>query len=259
MRNCFPNRPWPFLAVIALLLASPAFGQPSDPAPAATKAPEDTGHAELPEVPRRQYPSFPLPTPAEARIEEALNALITVNWADKPLSEALDELEERDGIEIWIDKQALNDEQLDLDPTINLSLNAVSLRGCLQRILEPIGLTSVIEDEVLKITTDKKLNSRPVTRIYPISDFVDTAEDAAELLETIECGLGISRVGNGAPRMAVSARMKTLTVRESPRIQQKVQDLLLALRDAQPQLRPVVPVEERRPEGETHEPDRRKI
>src|SRR5205807_2433654 len=99
-------------------------------------------------------------------------------------------------------------------------------------ILEPLGLVWVIEDEVLKITSQEVLDTKKVTRVYPVSDLFESSEEAKQLLETVQCGLGLASAQGEIPRFVVSTRLKTLTVRDSYAVQSKVQELLLALRDA---------------------------
>jgi hypothetical protein len=181
----------------------------------------------------RTVPSFPKPTVLEANILHSLNAATHVDWLDKPLEAALNDLEELHGIDIWINKQALQDEGVGTDQQVTLRLKGTPLRSCLKLLLEPLGLVYVIEDQVMKITTVSALQHRTVTRVYPVGDLCATADEAKQLLETLECGLGLPRDKEGTPRLVVSAKMKTLTVRDSYVIQEKVQELILALRDAQ--------------------------
>jgi hypothetical protein len=59
-----------------------------------------------------------------------------------------------------------------IDEPINRTLSGITLRSAMKIILEPLGLTYIIEDEVMKITTiiaaDEKLSSR----VYPVGDLV---------------------------------------------------------------------------------------
>lgn len=181
----------------------------------------------------RTVPSFPRPTAAEAKILQSLGDPADVDWTDKPLEEALNDLEDMHGIEIWIDKQSLQDEGIGTDQQVTLQLKGTPLRSCFKLLLEPLGLVYAIEDEVLKITTTTTHATTSVTRVYPVGDLCATADDAKQLLETLECGLGLPRDKAGIPRLVISAKMKTLTVRDSYVVQEKVQELILALRDAQ--------------------------
>ncbi len=175
--------------------------------------------------------SFPLATETEARIARVLDAPANVDLIDVELENALHQLKKQYDIEIWLDKRAISEGGLDIDQKITLAVKRVSLRSCLKLILEPLGLTTVIEDEVLKITTTAALANHITTRIYPIADLCATKDDATELLQTLECGLGKPENGDPKYHLVVSARLKSLTVRESYVVHQQVQTLLDALRD----------------------------
>ena len=81
-------------------------------------------------------------------------------------------LEELHHIEIIIDEVALTDEGITLDKNVDLVLSGITLRSALRLLLEPLGLTYVIEDEVMKITTQTKADEKMSTRVYPVADLV---------------------------------------------------------------------------------------
>lgn len=190
----------------------------------------------------RSVPSFPRPTAAEARILLKLAESTSVDWTDKSFEEAVNDLEAQHGVEIWLDKQAMQDQGIDTEQQVTLKMKDISLRTCLRLTLEPLGLVYVIEDEVMKITSQVAHGTKMTTRVYPVGDLCETPAEAKELLETIECGLGISRRTGDGPRYVISSKMKTLTVRDSYTAQEKVQELILALRDAQAANNPAQPV-----------------
>lgn len=111
-------------------------------------------------------------TPNERRIQRALSETTEVSFTDNPLEEALNYLEDLHHIEIWLDKQALQDEGVNSDQQVNLVLSGISLRSALRLMLEPLGLTYLIEDEVMKITTQAKADEKMSTRVYPVADLV---------------------------------------------------------------------------------------
>lgn len=211
------------LVVGFALTGSNAYGQKTDE--------EIIANAELFEA--RTVPSFPKPGAVEAKILHSLGDPVDVDWQDKPLEEALNDLENLHGLEIWIDKQSLQDEGIGTDQQITLRLKGTSLRACLKLMLEPLGLVYVIEDQVMKITAASALHTKTVTRIYPVGDLCATVDEAKQLLETLECGLGLPRDKSETARLVISAKLKTLTVRDSYVMHEKVQELILALRDAQ--------------------------
>lgn len=111
-------------------------------------------------------------TPNEKRIQKALTETTEVSFTDNPLEEALNYLEDLHHIEIWLDKAALSDEGVNSDQQINLVMSGISLRSALRLMLEPLGLTYLIEDEVMKITTQAKADEKMSTRVYPVADLV---------------------------------------------------------------------------------------
>ena len=111
-------------------------------------------------------------SPNEKRIQKALSETTEVAFADNPLEEALNYLEDLHRIEIWLDKQALQDEGIATDQQISLTMSGISLRSALRLMLEPLGLTYLIEDEVMKITTQAKADEKMSTRVYPVADLV---------------------------------------------------------------------------------------
>src|SRR5262249_44204837 len=53
-----------------------------------------------------------------------------------------------------------------------LKLDGISLRSVLKLLLEPLQLTYIIEDEVMKITTATSAGAKLSTRVYYVGDLV---------------------------------------------------------------------------------------
>jgi citrate lyase gamma subunit len=123
---------------------------------------------------RKQHATVDLKksTPNEKRIQKSLTETTEVSFTDNPLEEALNYLEDLHHIEIWLDKQALQDEGVATDQQITLVMTGISLRSALRLMLEPLGLTYIIEDEVMKITTQAKADEKMSARVYPVADLV---------------------------------------------------------------------------------------
>ena len=123
---------------------------------------------------RRQWATVDLrrDSPNEKRIQQALKDSTEVAFTDMALKDALDYLEDLHRIEIIIDEVALTDEGIVKDQPVNLVLSGITLRSALRLLLEPLGLTYVIEDEVMKITTQTKADEKMSTRVYPVADLV---------------------------------------------------------------------------------------
>jgi hypothetical protein len=109
---------------------------------------------------------------AETKIREMLDKPTEVNFNEQPLEEAIRYLAEYHGIDIVTDKQALLDTGVALDQPVSLQLSGATFRSTLKLLLEPLQLTWLIEDEVMKITTAEKASEKLSVRVYPVADLV---------------------------------------------------------------------------------------
>jgi hypothetical protein len=113
---------------------------------------------------------LPRPSKQEAKIMEALDKPTRVEFEAAPFENCIKYLHEFHKISIWIDRATLTDEGVPLDQPITLNLAGVNLRSVLKLLLEPLQLTYVIEDDVLKITTCGRAMDKLLTRTYPVRD-----------------------------------------------------------------------------------------
>ena len=107
---------------------------------------------------------------SERKIYRALNERSEISFNGTPLSGVVKFFRDTYNIPIVIDDKALEEENITPDEPITLELPAVSFRSALKLILEPLQLTYVIEDEVMRITSKK--TSANVVRVYPVGDLV---------------------------------------------------------------------------------------
>lgn len=115
--------------------------------------------------------------PAERRIAAELTQPIGgpqgIDFSDTPLTEVMAFLEEIHGIQVEIDARALDDIQIDPSTeSITRALAGISLRSGVRLMLRDLGLTYVIRDEVLMITTEEEAEIDMVTKVYPVGDLV---------------------------------------------------------------------------------------
>ena len=163
----------------------------------------------------------------EQKIVDALGKPTEVAFRDNDLAGALSYLAELHQIEIWVDRVRVNPD----DVMVTLESTTVSLRSCLNLILEPHGLCYLVEDDILKVTSTEVAESKFITRTYPVGDLFSTPEEAEELLQVLECGLGL-RHGDEAPRsLAIFAKSRALVVRQTHQVHDQLLQLLRDLRD----------------------------
>ncbi len=123
---------------------------------------------------RKQYASVDLhkSSKAEERIAAQLDKPTEIDFQDQPLTDVISFLADFHQIPIILDTEALGDEGIQTDTPVTRTLTGVKLRSALKIILQPLKLSYVIEDEVMKITTETKEKDRLQTRVYPVGDLV---------------------------------------------------------------------------------------
>lgn len=101
--------------------------------------------------------------PAEPEIWAALNEETEFHFADKPLFEVVDYLQQRHKINIQLDGKALDDAGVGSDVPITRSVKGITLRSALRLLLDQLDLTYVVHNGVLMITTKIEAENMPNT------------------------------------------------------------------------------------------------
>ncbi len=114
----------------------------------------------------------PRKAPQTLAIESKLNDPVSVNMDKQPLQEAIDFLRNYTGMNIVLDPKALNDENITSATPVTLAANNIRLKTALKLLLNPLGLTYKIEDEVLLITSPQASLSSTISRPYYVGDLV---------------------------------------------------------------------------------------
>lgn len=143
-------------------------------------------------------------------------------------------------IPILIDEPALMDEGISNDSPVNLSLAGISLKSALRLMLEPLQLTAVIDEQVLKITTIIKAEEMVGIMIYDIHD-LPLNGDTNLLIETLTTVIKPESWGEaGGPGTVAQfemnrtdekpAKVTLLVVRQTEAVHKKIATLLADLR-----------------------------
>ena len=112
-------------------------------------------------------------TPAEQAIQEALKTKVDVKFQNQPLSEVVETLGRMAGVNVYLDPNGLHAEGVTTDEPISISLTEpISLRSAFNLILEPLHLSYVIQNEVLRITSEQTRESNTFVRVYNVADLV---------------------------------------------------------------------------------------
>jgi general secretion pathway protein D len=109
----------------------------------------------------------------ELEIEQKLKTPVSLKFRDRPLSEVLDHLAKLSAVNLHLDPKGLEEEGVSSDTPVTIDLSQdISLKSALNLILEPLRLSYVIQNEVLKITSEQLRDTVVVTRTYDVADLV---------------------------------------------------------------------------------------
>ena len=137
--------------------------------------PDSTVWARLSTSRRAKYSSMDLAQAGEKekQIMKALKDVTKIEFEDTPLKEAKDDISEQHHINVQIDEAAFKEDMLSADDiTLTVKGNGLSLKAALKIALEAQGLSYVIENECLYITTATKAKEKCITKVYPVADLV---------------------------------------------------------------------------------------
>ena len=109
----------------------------------------------------------------EVEIEQKLKTPVSVRFDEAPLSLVLEQLAQLAQVNLFLDPQGLQEEGVSTDSPVTINLQRdISLRSALHLILRPFHLDYVIQDEVLKITSEEYRAGTLHTMTYNVADLV---------------------------------------------------------------------------------------
>ena len=111
--------------------------------------------------------------PSERRIWNLLKNEQVQGHYQGTLSDAIDQLSEQVGVNILIDKIALNADTISADTGVDVRIRQpISLESALNVVLGNAGLVFVVEDEVIKVTSRDAQRKDVKPRTYYVGDLV---------------------------------------------------------------------------------------
>ncbi|MBI1311049.1 PDZ domain-containing protein [bacterium] len=179
--------------------------------------------------------SQPAAGSAQAAIEGALNQPIELVAHDAPLQEVIRDLAQKAGINVVIDAMAFEEEGVAPDHAVSMALEGVTLRSTLHLLLDDLGLTTVIDNEVLKITSRVRAAGKLIVQAYRVPELAGTEADREVRLErlttlivsTIEPDSWAEVGGQGTISTFVGG--SSLVIRQSQEVHTQIQGLLQSL------------------------------
>jgi tetratricopeptide (TPR) repeat protein len=110
---------------------------------------------------------------AEYDIELKLNKPIEIEFTQTPINQAIENLKTLIGVPILLDEAALEAEGLSpVKPVTVKPGYPVAAKHLLSFTLEQAGLSYVIENDMVKVTTTRKAKGRLYTKVFAVADLV---------------------------------------------------------------------------------------
>src|SRR5690606_27954925 len=109
----------------------------------------------------------------EIEIEQKLRTPVSLQFHDAPLADVMNYLARLAQVNLHLDPQGLAEEGVTTTTPVTIDLSQeISLKSALNLILEPLHLSYVIKDEVLKVTSEQLRDRHVYTVTYNVADLV---------------------------------------------------------------------------------------
>ena len=112
-------------------------------------------------------------TESEIEIEKKLRTPVSLQFTAAPLGQVMDYLAKLAEVNLYLDPTGLTEEGVTRDTPVTINLpSEIMLKNALHLILEPLHLSYVIKDQVLKVTSEQMRDVQVYTYAYPVGDLV---------------------------------------------------------------------------------------
>ena len=148
-------------------------------------------------------------TETERAILKALAATVSVDFKDQHFGGVVEWFQHQMGQTIILDKAALDDIGVNNESSINVTLNKVTTRTALKKVLADLGLTYVIKEEAIFVTTPAKAKDMMTVRTYYIGDLMGQYD--------VRFGGALSQYRRWPPWPSWSRRFRTISTRTAGR------------------------------------------
>src|SRR5262249_49217086 len=125
-------------------------------------------------------------TEAEKALLDALNAPITLDFKNAKFEEVIDYLETKMGQSIVLDQAALEAAGVKYESPVNVKARKMATRTVLRSVLSGLGLTFVIKDQAIQVTTPERAKQMLTTRTYYIGDLLGPGMDPLTMAATVD-------------------------------------------------------------------------
>ncbi|MGW8256137.1 MAG: hypothetical protein ACWGMZ_01495 [Thermoguttaceae bacterium] len=109
----------------------------------------------------------------EIEIEKKLKTPVSLDFTNAPLNKVVEYLSKISETNIYLDPKGLAEEGVTAETPINIEVRQeIMLKSALNLILQPLHLSYIVKDEVLKITSEQLRDNEVYTVSYPVADLV---------------------------------------------------------------------------------------
>ena len=105
-----------------------------------------------------------------ARINRALGKTVAVDFQETPLNAAIRKLGDLMEVNMVLDTRSLEEGGLKATAPVTIIVTDVTARSALKLILEPMNLTYIVEDEVLKVVSRQRSKGAVIVKTYSFAD-----------------------------------------------------------------------------------------
>ena len=108
----------------------------------------------------------------DRKIMNTMSSPLTFSLKNEPLQSFLDIMEKQFGSPLVIDQQALQLMNITTETPITVNSRGWSTRTILRKVLSDLGLSYVIKEKTIHITSPDRAKETMTTRAYPIGDII---------------------------------------------------------------------------------------
>lgn len=229
-------------AADAIELPTAAAPTPASPAAASASPVERRQHPPVSMAGfSRRYRAIPL---QRTDADEAIHAVLTkpidpsLKLRGTSLRAALSLIQDVHCVAVVIDTQSLADAGIDLEgSTLEQEAAGASLGAALRLVLRPIGLTWLVRDGVLMVTTTDKAQEQLSVVAYPVPRAVGThrppdLQDVIDLVQsTVAAPTWDTVGGQGAIRPILRDGVALLIVSQTSEVHEEIENLLRVIHE----------------------------
>jgi hypothetical protein len=167
----------------------------------------------------------------EEAIEQALQRPVRLDYKDVPLGQVLDDVRAWHGLNLAIDRSALEEAGISLRRPVSVHLSDVSLRSALNVVLHDAQLAYAVHDGVLVISTPAVCAGKLMRKVYPVRKLLGRDANGEVLIRLITRTIKSASwdVQGGSGTIDYYPVGRALVVSQTPDVQEQIEDFLASL------------------------------